>query len=384
MNETKQNKVAVAVSGGADSLYAMISLKEQNYDLIALHARLLAPASLELEANETRKNNELALIATCEALNIPLHFIDLYDEFEKKVIAPFSLAWNKGQTPNPCALCNAQIKFGLLQDQAFKLGASSLATGHYARLVQLDSANHIIVAAQDQSKDQSYFLSLVPAEKLKSAIFPLGNMLKADVKLWLAEHGYAVPIPKESQEICFIENDDYKAFLLKRQTKLSGAGDITFIGTDKKLGTHRGLWQYTEGQRRGLGVAYSEPLYVLAKDLKKNRLIVGTKAELNSSFVSAGAINLLLEPQKVLEILQTQPVWVKTRYRQKAVPAKVELQNNKLAISFLEPQDPSAPGQVAAVYASLPKSLPEQLKTEPELNKSAEHSLYLIAAGIIE
>lgn len=448
-------RVAVAVSGGMDSLYAMLSLKRQGYNVLALHARLLPDFSAlsgqgadrvlgrdeaggQLSPNAASNKTyfsapvtvpsseaEESLAAVCRGLDIPLYFADLRAQFSELVITPFVTAWGRGETPNPCALCNPRIKFGLLQDCALSLGAEALATGHYARLLdypvsagmgadaahlamtakEVNPVGKVLVAGVDQSKDQSYFLSLVPRERLAKALFPLGGERKSEIRAWLAAEGYAAPVPAESQEICFIADDDYKAFLRERlggqkalEAALGGPGAIVQASSGRELGRHQGLWQYTQGQRRGLGVAFSEPLYVIGKDLARNRLLVDVKAEQCSAGVRTLAANVLLEPEHFAALLRSGALWVKTRYRQKAIPARARLlADGGLHIEFAESteqpalagqagqagepvsseqlaaqsREPAAPGQVAVLYAALPG---EDDKAE---------GFYVAAAGVI-
>lgn len=330
--------MAVAVSGGRDSLLALALLKEQGHPVVAVHARFLPG-----DWDEQRLG--APLLRVCGQLGVELRVLDLRAEFEEHVVAPFVAEYRAGRTPNPCALCNPRLKFGLLFDKAAEVfGATRIATGHYARLEQDARQGPRLLRGADPAKDQSYFLALVPRERLARAVFPLGAWRKADVAPALDARGLRPPLPLESQEVCFIANDDYKAFLEARGTRLPGPGPMV-LENGAAVGRHQGLWRYTVGQRRGLGVAWSEPLYVLRKDVGRNALVVGPKAALTVSGCVAREVNRLVDRE-----LWPEVVFVKTRYRQEASPARARAVESGLAFDFLEPHERPAPGQVAAAY----------------------------------
>ncbi len=349
--------IAVAVSGGADSLYALVSLHEQGHTLVALHG-------LFLPENTSPSQGPIPLLkALCQQLHIPFHVIDLRNAFEKKVITPFIHEYAQGRTPNPCALCNASIKFGLLMDAAHNLGAQILATGHYASLNSAAlTAPHIspLKKGADTNKDQSYFLSLVPRQRLMQALFPLENTQKNDNIAYLHAKGFTVPVPKESQEICFVPTDAYRPFIeyhaKAMNIPLGEHGPMLLVDdehthtnknhTKLQLGTHTGLWQYTEGQRRGLGIGWKEPLYVIGKDSTHNTLLLGPKqcAKLHGCVVEH--INWLI-PQDLVP----KNCLVRVRYRQNEVPATLSItKSNIMQIHFTCPQSLTAPGQIATIY----------------------------------
>ncbi|WP_290920103.1 tRNA 2-thiouridine(34) synthase MnmA [Halodesulfovibrio sp.] len=326
--------IAVAVSGGTDSLYALLMLKEQGHDIFALHAHFLEPC----------KEREEAIDAMCSALDIPFYAVDLHKEFEQCVVAPFMNEYVHGRTPNPCALCNATMKFGALLREAEKLGADQIATGHYAVLEDHPIYGRTLSRGHDCKKDQSYFLSLVPKEQLEKALFPLGKKKKEDIKVELAERGIAPAYPSESQEICFVPNDDYRAFLINRGADLGSGGNME-LADGTVVGKHNGLWQYTEGQRKGLGIAWKEPLYVIQKDIEKNVLIVGPKTELLSTGCAVSNMNFL-----VAETHWGKNLLVRTRYRQQPIPATIRTEGDMLFVTYTDPQSPPASGQVCCIY----------------------------------
>jgi tRNA-specific 2-thiouridylase len=340
MNST----IAVAVSGGVDSLYALVSLRDKGESVIALHARML-PKELEKPGYEAMLER---LQTTCDALGVSLTIADCVAEFADRVIAPFVRAYAAGMTPNPCAHCNARVKFGLLLDTARGLGAERIATGHYAALEQRPEGV-ALYAGEDKGKDQSYFLSLVPAERLGRAVTPLAAQRKPVIRACLAERGIPVPAPSESQEICFVPHDDYRAFLTARAASmgiaLPGGGPVN-LEDGTPVGRHAGLWQYTEGQRKGLGIAWKEPLYVSRKDLAANVLVVAGARELTGGEIRVEDFNYLL-PFEVWP----QTVFIRTRYRQTARPATPERKDGLLVLTEEVPSGPYARGQIASVYA---------------------------------
>ena len=352
--------VAVAVSGGVDSLCALVMLRNAGYQVLALHGIFLPDAPATPPAG---------LAEACAALEVPLHVADLRAEFEREVLSPFAAAYSRGRTPNPCAYCNRAIKFGVLLDTALNLGAHKLATGHYARLVDAPEATPhapeqalpLLAAATDAAKDQSYFLSLVPRQRLGRALFPLHGQTKEQTRAIVAAAGLAVPLPSESQDICFAPPvaqagmsaaEAYRPFLERRWqtagTIAPGPGPVLLrdvLGTQREIGQHKGLWRYTEGQRKGLGIAHTEPLFVLAKDSASNTLVVGPRALLGIRTCVTGPANIALPPH-----LWPDSLLVRLRHRQRPCAARVQIQDDCLHIQLVEPQYPTAPGQVAAVY----------------------------------
>ena len=410
-------RIAVAVSGGVDSLCALCRLRAEGHDLVALHGLFLpdnaatAGASLppggrslfpaphapdaprlwrvppEARPEAPRPGPEIPLLApssddalhalspalpglrdACRRLGIALYLLDARERFAAQVIGPFIRAYAQGHTPNPCALCNAAIKFGALHEAAARLRVDALATGHYARLAPHPLSGQLLLApATDSRKDQGYFLGLVPPAALQRAVFPLAGLTKPQCAAAVAAAGLNVPLPGESQEICFIPptDDAYRDFLLRHWAAEnippppSGPVILQTPDGETPLATHDGLWRYTEGQRRGLGIAHSEPLYVLAKDTRRNALIVGPRAALSMRGCRTAPANLFLSaalprPDSNSEGLPPLPLRVRLRYRQQPVPATVRrLPDNSLHITLAPdaaPHFPSAPGQLAAVY----------------------------------
>ncbi len=331
-------KIAVALSGGADSLASLLFLKDRGYDLFPFHARLVA-------GNDQQKQTEEQLSLICQNLGLSLYVMDLTADFEQKIINPFINSYLNGLTPNPCALCNRQIKFGLIIDRLKDLGVPCMATGHYARISR-ERESLSLWRAKDKTKDQSYFLSMVPMNVFRRVIFPLHETNKILALDFLKQNNISPPVKKESNEVCFIRSD-YRDFISSRVSKsLPGHPGPVTDRSGAVLGRHQGLWRYTQGQRRGLGIAHHHPLYVLGKDHKTNTLIVGGQEELLTGSCLAGQLNLHADPD-----FWPEKVFVQTRYRQNAGQATVQIHSNQMLISFSRPRDIPAPGQVAAVYS---------------------------------
>lgn len=337
--------IAVAVSGGTDSLMALVLLREAGHAVLGVHARFL-PRRADGRPDESDRAAE-GLAALCARLDLPFFDLDLRAEFEAAVIAPFVTAFASGLTPNPCSQCNPRLKFGVLAGRARELGASRLATGHYARLEVSPEGDVRLFPATDHSRDQSYFLALVPPRDLAPSVFPLAGRIKSRLAAELASRHLAPPLPRESREVCFIPGDDYRAFLLSRGAVLSGPGPI-LLSDGREVGRHLGLWRHTVGQRRGLGVAWREPLYVLARDAAKNALVVGPRAELGVTRCQAKDVNFLADPASWPGRLLVQ-----TCYRQRPVPARVAVVpdpgGETLDVAFASPVPRPAPGQTLVV-----------------------------------
>ena len=359
-NNTHAATVAVAVSGGVDSLCALVMLRKAGFRVLALHGLFLPDGPICAPAG---------LAEACNALGVPLHVADLRAAFQREVLTPFAAAYAQGRTPNPCAYCNRAIKFGVLLDTARDLGADKLATGHYARLVpgpeaptgEGAEALPLLASATDAAKDQSYFLSLVPRQRLNRALFPLHGQTKEQTRAMVAAAGLQVPLPSESQDICFAPPvaqpgasaaEAYRPFLERHWqaagTIPPGAGPVLLRdaqGNQREIARHKGLWRYTEGQRKGLGIAHTEPLFVLRKDSATNTLVVGPRALLGITSCHTGPANIALPPD-----LWPEKLLVRLRHRQRPCPASVRVEDERLHVMLKEPQFPTAPGQVAAVY----------------------------------
>lgn len=325
--------IAVAVSGGVDSLASLVLLKNGGHAVIAMHA-LLANAAPPPQ-----------LIAACAHIGVPLHIADLRSDFNRHVLDYFIRAHASGQTPNPCAMCNRHIKFGALLKAARRIGAQKLATGHYAR-----HKDGLLARAEDHDKDQSYFLSLVPRGTMRQALFPMHCLPKSRAR----EIAAGLAHMPESQDICFAESP--ADFLAKRLP--CEPGPILLMekadAPPRQIGMHKGLWRHTPGQRRGLGIAWREPLYVLRLDAERNAVIAAPRALAAMRHFRARNINFFVEPEEWPEHL-----FAKWRYNQKPHPVAVQwLPDAQMRIIPRMAAEsgassillPAAPGQVAAIY----------------------------------
>ncbi len=328
-------KVAIALSGGVDSAVAAALLRRRGYNLQAVHLRLspLAPPADRVEA-----------LAQC--LDIPLQVIDLQREFAREVLDYFVSEYGRGRTPNPCVRCNAAIKFGRLWEYLQGQGFTHLATGHYARLHPADDGAPGLFRGVDRRKDQSYFLSRLSRSLLPNLLFPLGRMTKDEVRQAYLEAG--LPLrghAPESMELCFIPEGDYQEFLRTRRGFSGPPGDFVDPG-GRLLGRHHGLEGYTVGQRRGLGIPAREPYYVTEIQPELNRVVLGPRADLLASGLSATHMNWLIDPPTG----ELEAVAV-IRYRHPGVLARISPQGpDGVQVIFASPQPAVAPGQAVAFY----------------------------------
>lgn len=328
-------KVAVAVSGGVDSLLSLYLLTRQGHQVLAVHGLFLPGDHMA---------PDVKLQDFCRFLGVDLVVKDLREAFEEQIVRPFVDAYLQGLTPNPCAQCNKLIKFGLLWDSIQELGVDKLATGHYACLCDSQGQGPALYKGQDQLKEQSYFLSLLNPGQLKRALFPLCAWHKAAAKAKVADLGLERLILPESQEVCFIPGDNYRAFLATQGRALPGPGPMV-DSAGNVLGEHKGLHHYTLGQRRGLGISHSEPLYVLHKDIRENMLVVGPRSELGHCSCQVSGFNFLVPftawPEQVL---------VKLNYRQQPNFAQAVRQGQGIEFRFADKSQLATPGQVASAY----------------------------------
>jgi len=252
------------------------------------------------------------------------------------------------------------MKFGKLLEKARELGAEKLATGHYVRLSPFENVltnkyGMCIKCAKDDKKDQSYFLALTPIKNLQSALFPLAEKTKEQIRQELLDKNIPVPCPKESQEICFVPNDDYRAFLLNNaeqyQFKAEHAGNVYYLDPQtqktKKIAEHKGLWAYTEGQRKGLGIAWTEPLYVVKRNYEDNSLYVSTKEAINTKYATADRLNFLVPPH-----LWAGQLYARTRFREKQSPCNIYILNIQERLEVLI-DNPSKSKELEAMHAIL-------------------------------
>lgn len=328
----KRNKVFVALSGGIDSSTAAALLLEAGFDCTGVFM---------ITSNQAQ-NAQANAEAVAGKLGIELHVLDLRKEFEF-ILDYFCSEYRKGRTPNPCVFCNRHIKFGKLWDFARDNGADMLATGHYARILRVN--NHLgLYEATNPTKDQSYALSMINKDILPHIILPLGDHSKDETRKLASRFGLGTERSKESQEICFIPNDDYVSMLEQRCPELARRGEIV-DSSGKVLGEHNGVHRFTVGQRRGLRVAMGKPYYVVKIDAESNTVTLGQKEEVMHSKLSATGANWLTgEPKSPFRAT------VKIRYNDSGVAARVSPQSNGVIVEFDEPNLAITPGQLAVFY----------------------------------
>jgi len=337
----KNKVIAVAISGGVDSLVAGYILKNQYKDIFGIH----------FTTGYEKESIDLSLIE--KQLGFPVTTIDFSKEFEKKIIQYFIHTYLQGKTPNPCIICNKEIKFGQLLKHVQNMGADYLATGHYATVVnQISSGGDCYLEkGEDLAKDQSYFLSMLSNAQLEKIIFPLSKMSKKSVKQ-LAELKSLKPIhKKESQDICFIHDNDFAKFILKKENITPKPGNIKDVD-NKIVGHHEGVHKFTIGQRRGINCPAKEPYYVQNIDIKKNILKVCFKKDLFkqnltvSDIIWNGSKNSELSEKKMV----FRDIITKIRYSHKGGLSTLSLNKTRGKVIFDEPQNAITPGQAAVFY----------------------------------
>lgn len=333
-------KIAVAMSGGVDSSVTAALLKQQGHEVIGITMRLFEPCT----TSSGSAAHDAAVVAA--HLGISHHVLDLEAEFRQLIINDFIREYGCGHTPNPCIRCNRFIKFGLLLDKARELGADLLATGHYVRKTADPDGSCHLRMARNLPKDQSYFLYTLTQERLTRLLFPLGEVeSKDEVRRLAREFGLPVAEKGDSQEVCFIPGDDYVAFLEGSAGLADTRGEIVHLdGT--VLGRHGGTHRYTIGQRKGLGIAWKEPLYVVAIDTKQNRVVAGEQQHVLAPGLLAEEVSWIQLPAEG-EFGST----CKIRYRHQPVDCRVKvLEGGSCEVRFSQPQKAVTPGQSVVFY----------------------------------
>jgi tRNA-uridine 2-sulfurtransferase len=330
--------VAIALSGGIDSALSAYLLKKEGLKVIGLHADFGYSSEPTLPWLEK----------ITAFLQIPLEVFSIKEIFRPKVVDYFISEYALGRTPNPCVVCNPLIKFDWLYQKGLDLGADLFATGHYAQIVPAPWGEGLTIArGLDTTKDQSYFLHRVNQQNLKHILFPLGHWTKDQVREVTREIGLPINPKGESQDICFLPKGGYREFLLKQShTQFLRSGEIVDL-YGKKMGTHQGLFAYTIGQRRGLGLPAAEPYYVIRMEPGLNQLVIGKKKDLESSGCNLSRVHFLTRPPEIdgLEIK------VQVRYRHQAAQARLRFgKDHRLEVHFQNPQRAITPGQAAVFY----------------------------------
>lgn len=335
-----KEKVLLGMSGGVDSSVSAILLKKAGYEVIGCTMNLLDEPNEE-SIKDAKK--------VCEKLGIEHHVFDCKKEFRCHVIDTFVSEYENARTPNPCVECNQYLKFGIFYDRAKELGCKYIATGHYAKKEYSEKyKQYVLRKSNEEKKDQTYFLYTIPREKVEYILFPLqDNVSKDDTRALAEEYGLEIASKKDSQEICFIKDDDYQRFLKEHMQKQPQKGKIV-LTTGEVLGSHDGLINYTIGQRKGLGISYKEPLYVVKLDMKNNQVIVGTEKELYSNQLEAMNVNWIVGVENRLE--EGLECFAKIRYRAKEAKAKVIKEDETIKVVFQEPQRAITQGQSVVFY----------------------------------
>jgi tRNA-specific 2-thiouridylase len=350
MNGNANIRVVVAMSGGVDSSVAAALLVEQGYDVIGMMMRLWSEeTTAERLYNRCCTPDQMAdARRIADKLGIPFYVLDTKDVFRNTVVKYFVDQHRKGFTPNPCIECNRHIRFEWLQQHALALGAEYLATGHYARVIQTDtdSDEYLLKKGVDEQKDQSYVLSIMGQAQLRHALFPVGMYTKAQIRDLADGLGLPTASKRDSQDLCFLGDGDYRRFIREHAPEIMIAGPIV-RRNGEIIGEHQGLANYTIGQRRGLGVHSAEPLYVIGMNPYRNALIVGRADELGSRVLTASRVNWI--SGRVPEISFRADV--KIRYQSKPAPAEIKpLDSDRIQVNFDNLMRDITPGQGAVIY----------------------------------
>jgi tRNA-specific 2-thiouridylase len=354
-------KIAVAMSGGVDSSAAAAILKEQGHDLVGFTMQLWNQRrGISVDENGEPLPSRCCSLddvydarRVAEELGFPFYVLNLEKEFEREVVQPFVNSYLNGETPIPCVACNSRLKFASLDKLAVSLGCEKVATGHYAR-VEFDAPTnrYRLLRGRDAGKDQSYFLWELTQGQLTRALFPLGELSKSDARQAARDNQLAVAEKKESQEICFVPDGDYARFIdryleAEAQTDRQPAAGEIVTSSGTVLGAHNGIHRYTIGQRRGIGIAQSRPLYVLGINSGQNQVIVGGDDELLRNEFTAAGVNWIAFDHPTEDVRAE----VRVRYRHTAAAATIApLISGRVRVTFDESQRAITPGQATVFY----------------------------------
>jgi tRNA-specific 2-thiouridylase len=340
-------RIAVAMSGGVDSSVAAALLKQEGHEVIGMTMQLWSLTDEKKNSNGFSSHNATEdARKVAHKLKIPHHVIDLRDIFTRTIIDDFCQEYSLGRTPNPCIRCNKYIKFGILREKIRELGVDFLATGHHARIERGNTGQFLLKKGLDRQKDQSYFLCQLSQEQLSHTLFPIGNLTKDRVRKIAREIGLPVADRQESQEICFIPDDDYAGFLKDHASPPVISGPI-LDREGNVLGEHQGIMFYTIGQRRGLGIAAAKPLYVTSIEPERNAIVVGTREQIYNDELTADNLNWIagIHPELPINIK------ARVRYRHPEAEAIVSPKDKtNIYVKFIKPQMAITPGQAVVFY----------------------------------
>ena len=347
---TNKHRVLLGMSGGIDSTVSAMLLLEQGYEVVGVTFRTydsMKESCIAKEKGCCTIDSIMEAKHNAERMGFEHHIVDFRETFKRCVIQNFIDEYMAGRTPNPCVLCNATIKWGEMLHLADEMGCDFIATGHYARIAERDGHVYLRTAA-DTKKDQTYFLWMLTEEQLRRTIFPLGDYTKEQVREIARQHGYEkLAVKRESQEICFIPDDDYRTFLranVPDYNERVHAGEY-IDANGKVLGHHEGYVNYTIGQRKGLGIALGHPAYITRIDAATNRITLGTNDDMYATELSYRPVGRPIAPASCSEA--SSPLTAKVRYRSQAVPIK-KIDGN--CISFATPVWGVTPGQSIVIY----------------------------------
>lgn len=347
-NSTK--RVVVAMSGGVDSSVAAALLVQQGYQVIGMMMRLWSEPAMGSNAplNKCCTPDQMTdAQRVADQLNIPFYVLDVKEHFRKTIVQFFIEEHIQGRTPNPCIECNRQIRFSYLLERAMALDADYLATGHYARIHHTPDTGYQLLKGLDEAKDQSYVLHILGQRELARVLFPIGEYTKPEVRQLATQLGLLpVATKDESQDLCFLGDGDYRRFLLEHAPQLGTTGPI-FNRQGEQLGVHHGLSRYTIGQRKGLGIAYAQPLFVIGKDSQHNALIVGTQEEVGQVKMWVRQLNWVSGEMPALP----HSTSVKIRYKARPISCTLtQLKDGCLEVELAQPVAGITPGQGAIFY----------------------------------
>ena len=344
----RSDRVVVAMSGGVDSSVAAYLLKEEGHDVIGI--------SLKVWDYDSKTNGKTCCSfrdiedarRVCDKIGVPFYAFDYQKEFRQKVIDPFISEYLNGRTPNPCILCNQQIKFGQLAREAEKLGASFLATGHHARVVRDEKGIYHLLKGIDPQKDQSYVLYRLTQNELSRILFPVGDYTKAEIRKIALREQLPTAVKPESQDICFVAGGDHGDFIQRRIGERGETGGVFVDIAGRVLGKHDGIHHFTVGQRRGLGLSMGERTYVIRIEPETKRVVIGSRSDLGAAGLVARDVNWV-QPDR----FQTDAEYgVKIRYQKNEIGSRIESAETPdgVRVKFSEPYAAVTPGQAAVFY----------------------------------